>query len=134
MEKHCAIGLARVSEGGRDIDHTSHWVRFITDLYWQSEKERRIERALSCDPIDLSALKELSLSFGGLLNKQIRKKVWPKLLGVNVFYIYPYEGPPLTGHKERAQVLLDVHRCGKRISPGKPCYLLQATPNVAGHV
>lgn len=89
-----------------------------TDLYWQNEKQRRIEQALTSDPIDLSALKELSLSFGGLLNKQLRKKVWPKLLGVNVFHIYPYEGPPLSGHKERPQVLLDVHRCGKRIPPG----------------
>lgn len=133
MEKHCAIRLARVSEEVRDNDHTAHWVCFTADLYWQSEKERRIERALSSDPIDLSALKKLSLSFGGLLNKQVRKKVWPKLLGINVFYIYPYDGPPLTGHKERPQVLLDVHRCGKRIPPGKPCFLLQAMPSLAGY-
>lgn len=90
----------------------------ILDLHWQREKEKRIEKALSCNPIDLSALKELALSFGGLLNQQLRKKVWPKLVGVNVFYIYPYEGLPLSGHKERPQVLLDVNRCGKRIPPG----------------
>ena len=89
-----------------------------TDLHWQKEKERRIEKALTSDPIDLSTLRQLSQSLGGLLNQHLRKKVWPKLVGVNVFYIAPYEGPPLSTHKERPQILLDVNRCGKRIPSG----------------
>lgn len=100
-----------------------------TDLHWQREKELRIERALSSDPIDLDALKELSLSFGGLLSKHFRKRVWPKLVGVNVFYIPPYEGVPLITHKERPQVLLDVNRCGKRIPPGMPRLTTPTTPH-----
>lgn len=115
----CASELARVREEVRYATHPVHLVCLAAELHWQSEKYKRIEQALSSNPIDLSALKDLSLSFGGLLDKQTRKKVWPKLLGVNVFYIYPYEGPPLSGHKERPQVLLDIHRCGKRIPPGK---------------
>lgn len=105
----------RVGEGVDDVADPM----LNAGLHWQREKQRRIEEALRSDPVDLSSLKELSLSNGGLLSAQIRKKVWPKLLGVNVFYIYPYEGPPLINHKERPQVLLDIHRCGKRIPPGK---------------
>lgn len=98
-------------------NHQDGLLRARKNLHWQGGKKRKIEQALACDPIDLSTLKELSLSFGGLLNKQLRKKVWPKLLGVNVFYIPAYEGPPLINHKERPQVLLDIRRCGKRIPP-----------------
>ena len=118
---------ARKSEGRSKLC-TLLTICLTAELHWQSEKHKRIEQALSSDPIDLSALKELSWSFGGLLDKQTRKRVWPKLLGVNVFYIYPYEGPPLSGHKERPQVLLDIHRCGKRIPPGKatPALMLSA--------
>ena len=87
-------------------------------LHWQREKERRIHRALSRDPVDLSTLRELASSLGGLLNEHLRRKVWPKLVGVSVFHIPPYKGPPLVAHKERPQVLLDVSRCGKRIPPG----------------
>lgn len=90
----------------------------ITALHWQREKERRIDQALSSDPIDLSTLRELATSLGGLLTQQLRKKAWPKLVGVNVYHIPPYQGPPLTSHKERPQVLLDVNRCGKRIPLG----------------
>ena len=49
------------------------------------------------------------------MHSSIRRKAWSKLVGVDVFRIEPYTGPPLTQHKDRAQVLLDVNRCGKRI-------------------
>lgn len=100
-----------------------------TGLHWKREKEHRIRRALFCDPVDLTALQELALSYGGLLDQYLRKKAWPKLLGINVFYISPYEGTPLSNHKERPQVLLDVNRCGKRI-PQSTCIfiLIIATP------
>ena len=88
-------------------------------MHWQKEKERRIEEALDSDPVDLSTLRELAVSLGGLVSQQLRKKAWPKLVGVNVFHIPEYKGPPLTSHKERPQVLLDVNRCGKRIPPGE---------------
>ena len=88
-----------------------------SDLHWQREKQGKILDALSCDPIDLKELRTLSVSMGGLVHTSIRKKAWPKLAGINVFYIDPYQGPSLMAHKDRAQVLLDVNRCGKRIPP-----------------
>ena len=53
------------------------------------------------------------------MHSSIRRKAWSKLVGVDVFRIEPYTGPPLTQHKDRAQVLLDVNRCGKRIPQRK---------------
>lgn len=91
----------------------------FSDLHWQREKKNAILKALSSDPVDLSTLRKASLTFGGLLNRDLRKRVWPKLMGINVFYICPYKGTPLSAHKERAQVLLDVNRCGKRLPQGR---------------
>ena len=53
------------------------------------------------------------------MHTSIRRKAWRKLVGVDVFRIEPYAGPPLSQHKDRAQVLLDVNRCGKRIPQRK---------------
>ena len=49
------------------------------------------------------------------MHSLVREKAWPKLVGVNVYDIKPYQGPPLSSHKDRAQVLLDVNRCTRRI-------------------
>lgn len=50
---------------------------------------RHIGAALSSDPVDLCLLKRLASSKGGLLCKELRKKAWPKLLGVNIYDISP---------------------------------------------
>ncbi len=84
-------------------------------LHWQHEKEAKIEEALNSDPVDISTLRSLAISLGGLVHSRLRKRAWPKLAGVSVFHIPPYKGPPLSDLKDRAQVLLDVNRCGKRI-------------------
>ncbi len=84
-------------------------------LYWQREKEAKIEEALNCDPVDIAALRMLATTLGGLVHSRLRKRVWPKLAGVSVFHVPPYKGVPLSDHKDKAQVLLDVNRCGKRI-------------------
>ena len=55
------------------------------------------------------------MSMGGLFHADIRRRVWPKLVGVNMYGIRDYKGPPLEEHKDRAQVLLDVNRCSRRI-------------------
>lgn len=85
------------------------------DLHWQREKVRHIQAALNSDPVDISALRQYACSLGGLVHANVRKKVWPKLAGVNMYDVKPYSGPPLVSHKDRAQVQLDVNRCTKRI-------------------
>lgn len=108
------------------------------DLHWQREKVRHIQAALNSDPVDISALRQYACSLGGLVRQQqfyhirqfkdpsflqvhanVRKKVWPKLAGVNMYDVKPYSGPPLVSHKDRAQVQLDVNRCTKRIPKSK---------------
>lgn len=84
-------------------------------LYWQTEKEKQIDKALGSSLVDIEALRRHAVSMGGLFHADIRKKVWPKLVGVNMYNIKPYEGAPLMNHKDRAQVLLDVNRCSRRI-------------------
>ena len=65
--------------------------------------------------MDVEALRKHAVSMGGLFHSDIRRRVWPKLVGVNMYGIKPYEGAPMSDHKDRAQVLLDVNRCTRRI-------------------
>ena len=84
-------------------------------LHWQREKELQIDEALRSSLVDVEALRKHAVSMGGLFYSDIRRRVWPKLVGVNMYCIKPYEGAPLSEHKDRAQVLLDVNRCTRRI-------------------
>ena len=89
--------------------------RISPGLHWQREKELQIDEALRSSLVDVEALRRYAVSMGGLFHSDIRRRVWPKLVGVNMYHIKPYEGAPLTEHKDRAQVLLDVKRCSRRI-------------------
>lgn len=37
------------------------------------------------DPVDIETLKAAAASKGGLLTDEVRRKVWPKLLNINVY-------------------------------------------------
>lgn len=90
-------------------------LRLRRNLPWRNEKQRRIFECLSSNPVSLEKLRQLAVSHGGLVHSSIRRKAWTKLVGIDVFRLPQYDGPPLSQHKDRAQVLLDVNRCGKRI-------------------
>ena len=91
----------------------------MADLPWQNEKQRRIFECLSSNPVAIETLRDLAVSHGGLVHSSIRRKAWTKLVGIDVFRMEQYSGSPLSQHKDRAQVLLDVNRCGKRIPQRK---------------
>ena len=59
---------------------------------WQKVKERHIIAALEADPVDLETLRREAVCRGGLLTTDLRRKVWPKLVGVNRFRIKKYTG------------------------------------------
>ncbi|KAG8524157.1 TBC1 domain family member 20 [Galemys pyrenaicus] len=87
----------------------------------RKKKVADINQALSSDPTDVAALRRMAISEGGLLTDEIRQKVWPKLLNVNV------SDPPLVSgknlrqmSKDYQQVLLDVRRSLRRFPPGMP--------------
>ena len=46
---------------------------------------RRINDALDSDPVDIESLRALGLSAYGYVTDDIRCRVWPKLLNVNIF-------------------------------------------------
>nr|CAD7199421.1 unnamed protein product [Timema douglasi] len=85
------------------------------------KKILEIELILSKKPLDVTKLKQLAASEGGLINDDIRRKVWPKLLGLDTKKAVP---PPseeeLLAHPEYHQVVLDVNRSLKRFPPGIP--------------
>ena len=45
-------------------------------------KKKEIRKALSSNPVDIAQLRKLSISYGGLINSELRRRVWPHLLGV----------------------------------------------------
>lgn len=54
----------------------------------ESQKRQKlvqIHQALNSDPVDIETLRRAAVSEGGLLTDEIRRKVWPKLLSINVY-------------------------------------------------
>uniref|UniRef100_A0AAY5K6N7 Rab-GAP TBC domain-containing protein n=1 Tax=Esox lucius TaxID=8010 RepID=A0AAY5K6N7_ESOLU len=52
---------------------------------WKEEKLVQIHQYLNSDPVDVDNLRRAAVSEGGLLTDELRRKVWPKLLNVNVY-------------------------------------------------
>ncbi|XP_062986017.1 TBC1 domain family member 20-like isoform X1 [Elgaria multicarinata webbii] len=91
------------------------------ELPGSQKKQKRllIHRALTRDPVDVESLRGAAFSQGGLLTDEVRRKVWPKLLGVNVYSLPPKPGRDVRqNHRDYNQVLLDVRRSTRRFPPG----------------
>lgn len=54
-------------------------------MSWKKQKLADIQQALNSDPVDIETLLSAAVSEGGLLTDDVRRKVWPKLLSINVF-------------------------------------------------
>ncbi|KAJ3609374.1 hypothetical protein NHX12_023897 [Muraenolepis orangiensis] len=76
---------------------------------------------LTSDPVDIETLRKAAVGEGGLLTNELRRKVWPKLLNINV-YDLPHKpgGDVRENHKDYNQILLDVRRSMKRFPKGMP--------------
>jgi len=82
------------------------------------QKSVWIEEALRTG--DKDRLSQLAVSDGGLLTDEVRVRVWPRLLGINMLEtvtVLPGE-EELSTHPEYNQVVLDVNRSLKRFPPG----------------
>ncbi|KAM4630518.1 TBC1 domain family member 20 [Polymixia lowei] len=88
---------------------------------WRKQKVVEIHQALNSDPVDIKTLRQAAASEGGLLTDELRRKVWPKLLNINV-YDLPHKPSrdARENHKDYNQVLLDVRRSMKRFPKGMP--------------
>uniref|UniRef100_A0A8C2J5T9 Zgc:63863 n=1 Tax=Cyprinus carpio TaxID=7962 RepID=A0A8C2J5T9_CYPCA len=88
-------------------------------LPWKKQKLLDIHQALNSDPVDIETLRRAALSEGGLLTDDIRRKVWPKLLSINVYNLPPKPSKDVReDHKDYRQVVLDVRRSMRRFPKG----------------
>ncbi|XP_078124049.1 TBC1 domain family member 20 isoform X1 [Sander vitreus] len=87
----------------------------------RKQKLAEIHQALISDPVDIETLRRAAASKGGLLTDELRRKVWPKLLNINVYDLPPKPGRDVReNHKDYNQVVLDVRRSMKRFPKGMP--------------
>ncbi|KAK7139561.1 hypothetical protein R3I93_016634 [Phoxinus phoxinus] len=93
--------------------------RHEEQLPWKKQKLLDIHQALNCDPVDIETLRRAAVSEGGLLTDDIRRKVWPKLLSVNVYSLPAKPSKDVReDHKDYRQVVLDVRRSMRRFPKG----------------
>jgi len=82
------------------------------------QKMMEIEQALVDS--DRDRLGQLAVSAGGLLNDEMRVRVWPRLMGINLLetcIVLPTQ-EEIEQHQEYNQVIMDVNRSLKRFPPG----------------
>ncbi|XP_072561474.1 TBC1 domain family member 20 isoform X2 [Paramormyrops kingsleyae] len=88
----------------------------------ESQKRQKlvqIHQALNSDPVDIESLRRAAVSEGGLLTDEIRRKVWPKLLSINVYNLPAKPAKDVReSHKDYNQVLMDVRRSMRRFPTG----------------
>ena len=65
---------------------------FFIDEASERVKIDSIKKAINKEKVDVTTLKQLAISRGGLINDELRKKAWPELLGANVEDIEPKPG------------------------------------------
>ncbi|XP_056410233.1 TBC1 domain family member 20-like isoform X2 [Hyla sarda] len=88
-------------------------------LSWRKQKSVLIHEALTQDPVDVETLRAAAVTEGGLLGQEVRRRVWPKLLNINVFSLPAKPGPAIrTNHRDYNQVLMDVRRSLRRFPTG----------------
>ncbi|CAL8396840.1 TBC1 domain family member 20 [Gadus morhua] len=88
---------------------------------WKKQKLVQIHQAFNSDPVDIETLRKAAVSDGGLLTNELRRKVWPKLLSINVYDLPHRPGRDVReNHKDYNQILLDVRRSMKRFPKGMP--------------
>ncbi|XP_026088291.1 TBC1 domain family member 20 isoform X1 [Carassius auratus] len=93
--------------------------RHEEQLPWKKQKLLDIHQALNSDPVDIETLHRAALSEGGLLTDDIRRKVWPKLLSINVYNLPAKPSKDVReDHKDYRQVVLDVKRSMRRFPKG----------------
>eukprot|EP00935_MAST-01C_sp_MAST-1C-sp1_P000017 g17.t1 len=72
-------------------------------------KRRLIEACLRSNPVDVPELRRLALAEGGLLCDELRYKVWPKLLAVNVYKASDFRAK-VRENKDTDQIQRDIDR------------------------
>ncbi|XP_062501710.1 TBC1 domain family member 20-like isoform X2 [Corticium candelabrum] len=117
MEKLSSLdGLHRLDSSGA-ANSSRRPLSSGVDAEQRRQKVRDVNKALEHDPVDVTALRKIALSSGGLINEHLRQRVWPKLLAVDVHLPVTYPAD-FERHKDFDQVKLDVRRSDRRFPPG----------------
>ncbi|XP_067355398.1 TBC1 domain family member 20 isoform X2 [Channa argus] len=74
----------------------------------RKQKLAVIHQALISDPVDIETLRRAAASKGGLLTDELRRKVWPKLLNINVYDLPHKPGMPATERAVLQEQLIDI--------------------------
>lgn len=86
---------------------------------WKQTKLTAIESFMKVHPVDVTSLCQLAISKGGLLTDDVRRKVWPYLIDINMYATSPRPVmQDIQSYRDYNQVVLDVNRCVKRFPPG----------------
>lgn len=97
-------------------DYSDHKFDSDINMNFIKKKRKKILSALANN--DIAFLKKAAVSTGGLLSDDIRQKVWPKLIGVDVIETSPRPSrEDIENHHYYRQVVLDVNRSLKRFPP-----------------
>lgn len=87
----------------------------------ERKKRKEIENALTNSKTSLQIWQNFAISEYGLINDDLRRKVWPLLVGIDPEKVEPAPTlDELKTHPEYNQVILDVNRSLKRFPPGIP--------------
>lgn len=114
---------AKVPHGQHPVAEPTALSKFEQKMENAEEKQKRkaIEAALRDPASNLDTWKRFATTEYGLINDDLRRQVWPLLVGIDPLSV---ERAPtldeLRHHPEYNQVILDVNRSLKRFPPGIP--------------
>ncbi|KAK1784764.1 hypothetical protein P4O66_003436 [Electrophorus voltai] len=87
---------------------TKGYKKMKEHISWKKQKQLDIHQALNSDPVDIETLRKAAVSEGGLLTDDVRRKVWPKLLSVNVFDLPARPGMRVDERAVLQEQLIDI--------------------------
>nr|XP_057904076.1 TBC1 domain family member 20 isoform X2 [Doryrhamphus excisus] len=117
-KKHTIVGVE--VNGPAETGKSTNCLASKQDVHCgRKQKLAEIHQALSSDPVDVETLRRAAVSQGGLLTGELRRKVWPKLLNINVYKLPHKPGKDgRENHKDYNQIVMDVRRSMKRFPKG----------------
>uniref|UniRef100_A0A182JIW8 Uncharacterized protein n=1 Tax=Anopheles atroparvus TaxID=41427 RepID=A0A182JIW8_ANOAO len=115
------IALVQPNNHRRSDEPTELSFEKFPENHEEKLKRIKIENALDDPKTPLETWKQFAKSEYGLINDDLRRKIWPLLVGVDPQQVDPAPSlEELNKHPEYNQVVLDVNRSLKRFPPGIP--------------
>ncbi|EDS32740.1 conserved hypothetical protein [Culex quinquefasciatus] len=115
------VALVQPNNHRRSDEPTELSFEKFPENHEEKLKRIKIENALDDSATTQDEWRKFAKSEYGLINDDLRRKVWPLLVGVDPTQVDPAPSlEQLNSHPEYNQVVLDVNRSLKRFPPGIP--------------